>query len=37
MTFAKLKITGVGKFECKNLDDLDETIKVIKLKYKGVR
>lgn len=35
--FAKLKINGVGKFECRNLDELDETIKIIKIKYKGAK
>lgn len=35
--FAKLKISGIGKFECKNIDDLDETIKIVKIKIKGGR
>jgi hypothetical protein len=35
MIFAKIKITGIGKFECKNIDELDETIKVIKIKING--
>ena len=35
--FAKLKISGIGKFECKSIDDLDETIKIVKIKIKGDR
>ena len=35
MTFAKIKINGIGKFECKNIEDFDETIKVIKIKIHG--
>ena len=33
MTFAKIKIENTGKFECKNIDELESLVKDIKLKY----
>ena len=35
MTFAKIKITGIGKFECKNMKELEDTIKIVKIKING--
>jgi hypothetical protein len=35
MSFAKIKITGIGKFECKNMKELDDTIKIIRIKIQG--
>ena len=37
MVFAKIKIERIGKFECKDMDELDELVKDIKLKIDGVR
>lgn len=37
MTFAKIKISGIGKFECKNMAELEDTIEVVKIKIRGVK
>jgi len=33
--FAKLKVAGVGKFELKNIDDLNMVVRDINLKFRG--
>ena len=35
MTFAKLKVPQIGKFEFKNIDELEQAVKDIKFKIKG--
>lgn len=35
MTFAKIKIEGIGKFKCKNIKEFEETLEVVKIKLRG--
>lgn len=35
MNFAKLKVSGVGKFELKSIDELENVVKELRFKYKG--